>query len=88
MEQERQQSSIDAVLTTLGQVREVGLQNAEKIGELVAQVKFQNGRVGKMEIENAEKRGEMRVMKGIVTAVVIAIIIQIIMYWLSKGMPH
>jgi len=84
MEEERRQSTLDAVLQTLGQVREVGLQNAQNIKDLAEKVGIQNGRVSKIEISNAENRGALKVLIWIFAFVIAPTFVALAIFWITN----
>jgi hypothetical protein len=84
MEEERRQSSIDAVLQTLGEVKQVGLENAKNIASLVEKVSIQNGRVGKMELAYAENKGAMKVINCIFLFVIAPTFVALAVFWITN----
>ena len=60
---ERRNATIEMVLLELGEIKQVGSDTRERLNQLVERVGIQNGRVGKLEISDAEKKGAINTIK-------------------------
>jgi hypothetical protein len=86
---ERRSGSIEAILVHIGEVKGISAATERKLDSLNEKVSFQNGRIGKIEINEAEKKGYFKALSiliWVLTGVIVPM--GLIVFQLSLKMKY